>query len=82
MTRGPEPDIAARGILLYMVQSPDPAFTTTEIADEFDKTRQWADIRLEQMENDGLLESKNPGGRSKFYWITEDGQEHLHQTRD
>jgi DNA-binding MarR family transcriptional regulator len=60
-----------------MLQSTDPAFTAAEIGDEFDKTRQWADNRLDSMESDGLVQSKNPGARSKFYWITDKGKERL-----
>jgi predicted transcriptional regulator len=65
-----------------MVQSPDPAFTAKEVSDEFEKTRQWADNRLKSLASEGYLESKNPGGRSRFYWVTEEGKEHLRETRD
>jgi predicted transcriptional regulator len=65
-----------------MVQSPDPAFTAKEIAEEFDKSRQWADNRLKSMESDGYLKSKNPGGRAKFYWVSDPGKQYLHETRD
>lgn len=82
MSRGPSPDVDVRDILLFLVQSPDPAFTAKEVADEFDMSRQWADNRLKSMESDDLLASKNPGGRSRFYWITDDGKEFLHETRN
>lgn len=82
MSRGPDPDVTAREILLFMVQSPDPAFTTTEIAEEFNKSRQWADNRMTQIKADELVQSKNPGGRSKFYWVTEQGKQYLHETRE
>jgi len=65
-----------------MVQSPDPAFVASEVGDEFDMTRQWADKQLKKLEDDGLLKSKNPGQRSRFYWVTDDGHEHLAETRD
>jgi DNA-binding PadR family transcriptional regulator len=29
-----------------------------------------------------LVQSKNPGGRSKFYWVTEQGKQYLHETRE
>jgi len=82
MPRGPDPDVSDRRILLYMVQSPDPAFGANEIADEFGNTRQWADRRLRKMEDSGLLNSKNHGGSAKFYWPSESGKEYLHKTRD
>ena len=81
MTRGPDPDVSPREILLFMVQSPDPAFTAAEVGDEFGKTRQWADNRLKSLEEDNLLRSKNPGGRSRFYWVSELGMMHLEETR-
>jgi len=82
MARGPDPDVSPREILLYMVQSPDPAFTANEIAGEFGKSRQWADNRMKSLEKDEYVQSKNPGGRSRFYWITEKGKEYLRETRD
>jgi predicted transcriptional regulator len=64
-----------------MVQAPAPAFTAREIGDEFDKTRQWAHQQLQNLEDEGLLESKNPGGNSRFYWVTKAGNEFLSGTR-
>lgn len=82
MSPGPDPAATPREILLFMTQSPDPAFTAAEIADEFDKTRQWGDQQLKKLESDDLVQSKNPGGRARFYWITPAGQQHLIDTRD
>lgn len=82
VSRGPDPDVTEREILLFMVTSPDPAFTANEIAEEFDKTRQWADNRMRQMGSDSLLRSKNPGGRAKFHWVTESGKAYLQEGRD
>lgn len=82
MTRGPEPSVSIREVLVFFVESPDPAFTAQELADEFEKTRQWADRRLKQLKEDGYLESKNPGGRARFYWITTAGEQYLAETRD
>jgi len=66
---------------MLMVQSPDPAFTAREVADEFERTRQWADNQLKSLEDDGLLKSKNPGGRNKFYWPSDAGKDHLRETK-
>jgi DNA-binding MarR family transcriptional regulator len=82
VTRGPDPAVSVRDVLSFFVESPDPAFTARELADEFDKTRQWADNRLKQLEDDDLLASKNPGGRARFYWITIAGEQYLAETRD
>lgn len=65
-----------------MVQDPDPGFTAAEIATAFDKTRQWADQRLKQLAEKGFVNSKNPGGNARFWWVTEAGREHLRETRD
>jgi DNA-binding MarR family transcriptional regulator len=68
-------------VLVFFVESPDPGFTARELGEEFEKTRQWADQRLKQLKDEGLLESKNPGGRSRFYWITTAGEQYLADTR-
>lgn len=81
-TPGPDQAVSNREILLFFVETPDPAFTAKEVAKEFEKTRQWADNLLEDLTDSGLLKSKNPGGGSKFYWITEDGKYYLAKTRD
>lgn len=81
MPRGPAPDVSAAEILRFMVEHPDRAFTAGELAEEFDKTRQWADNRLKIMEDDGYVKSKNPGGRSRFYWPTDEGKRYLHSQR-
>jgi DNA-binding MarR family transcriptional regulator len=65
-----------------MVQSPDPAFTAAEIGEAFDKTRQWGDQQLKELEQKGLLNSKNPGTRSRFYWVSEAGEKYLQETKD
>lgn len=80
--RGPDPEADTRSLLQFFVESPDPGFTAQEVADEFDKTRQWADNRLDDLVDEGLLDSKNPGGRSKWFWITPAGREYLRETRD
>jgi len=58
-----------------MVSHPDPGFTANELGDEFGKTRQWADKQLKKLEANGLVTSKNPGGRSKWYWPTTKGRQ-------
>lgn len=83
MSRGPSPSIETREILRFFVESPDPGFTANEVADEFDKTRQWADNRLKTVEEEeGYISSKNPGGGAKFYWITTAGKAYLADTRE
>lgn len=81
MTRGPDPDISALEILRFMVEDPDPGFTTNEVAEEFGKTRQWADHRLNKMVDNGLLEIKKSGRRSKWYWPSAKGKTKLREAR-
>jgi len=76
MSRGPDPDVPAWKILEWMINHPDKGFTAREVGDEFGKTRQWADTQLDKLVERDLAKSKNPGGRSKFYWTTDQGEEH------
>lgn len=78
---GPNKAASNREVLLHFVQHPDPAFTVRELAEEFDKTRQWADNTLKELEAQEFLKSKNPGGGAKFYWVTEAGKKYLADTR-
>jgi predicted HTH transcriptional regulator len=80
--RGPDPEVTPAAILRFMVEHPDPGFTAVEVAEEFDKSRQWADNRLKVMVDDGLLHSKNPGGRARWYWPSSAGKELLRESRD
>ncbi len=82
MSRGPDPSVTTREILRFFVESPDPGFTAAEVGDEFEKSRQWADNRLKSLESEGYLESKNPGGRARFFWISTGGEQYLAETRD
>lgn len=82
VTRGPDPDVPARDILQFFEKSSDPGFTAREVADQFDKTRQWADNRLDDLVSAGYLDSKNPGGRSKWFWITPSGLQLLRGNND
>lgn len=81
MPRGPDPAVHTRAILQFFVESPDPGFTAREVADEFEMSRQWADKRLKALEEQEYINSKNPGGRARFYWITTTGEQYLADTR-
>lgn len=65
-----------------MVQTPAPAYAASEIAEEFDKTRQWGHQQLQKLQSSGYIDSKNPGGNSRFYWVTDAGREYLAETRE
>jgi len=74
--------VSAVEILRYMVEHPDPGFSATEMAEEFDKTRQWADHRLTKMHEDGLLNIKKGGQRSKWFWPSAAGKQLLRDERE
>lgn len=82
VSRGPDPSVTTREILQFFVESPDPGFTATEVGEEFDKSRQWADNRLKSLEDEEYLISKNPGGRARFFWISTAGEQYLAETRE
>ena len=77
MTRGPDPSVSTLEMLSFFAASSDPAFAAQEVANEYDKTRQWADHRLKEIESKDYLNSKNPGGRARIYWLTEAGERYL-----
>lgn len=64
-----------------MIEHPDPGFSTKEVASEFGKTRQWADHRLSKMVDEGLLEVKKSGQRSKWFWPSPKGKQLLWESR-
>jgi predicted transcriptional regulator len=80
MTRGPDPSVSTFELLSFFAESTDPAFTAKEVANKYDKTRQWADRRLKEIASKGYLNSKNPGGRARIYWLTEAGERYLSET--
>ena len=80
MTRGPDPSVSTFELLSFFAESSDPAFAAQEISNEYNKTRQWADRRLKQLESEGYLKSKNPGGRARVYWVTNSGEQYLSES--
>jgi DNA-binding MarR family transcriptional regulator len=82
MTRGPDPSVSTLELLSFFAESSDPAFAAKEVANEYDKTRQWGDRRLKEIEEMGYLKSKNPGGRARIYWLTEAGELRLSEEND
>jgi len=70
---GPDPDVSAVDILRVFVERPDPAFIASEIAAEVGMTTQGARNRLEQLCDDGYLATKQPGERTRLWWLTPAG---------
>lgn len=73
MTDGPgrKPKITNEDILTVFRLSSDPVLTTSEVASEFEITHRGVRDRLEQLEEQGLLESKKVGARAIVWWDPE-----------
>jgi len=73
MPRGPDPKIDPITILGIMIASPDPAFTTSEMAAEFDVTADGARHQMERLVDAGYLAKKKASHRTTLYWPTQAG---------
>lgn len=73
MTDGPgrKPKITDDEILAVFRSSSDPVLTTSEVSSEFDITHRGVRDRLEQLEENNLLESKKVGARALVWWDPE-----------
>lgn len=58
-------------IVRALLDSGEPAWTTPEIAELVDREEQRRDVMrdLERLVWAGILETKNPGGRSRLWWL-------------
>jgi predicted ArsR family transcriptional regulator len=73
---GPEPQIRDIDILRVFVTNPDPAFVSSEVAEELDCTMQGARHQMEKLVERGLLARKKPGSSTVLYWLTPDGHQY------
>lgn len=73
MTNGPgrKPKVTNDEILDVFRSSSDPVLTTSEVASEFDITHRGVRDRLEQLEDNGSLESKKVGAKAIVWWDPE-----------
>lgn len=81
MPGGREETVNDSEILQLFLETDDPVLFTGEVADEIGFSNQGALPRLHDLEDRGLLNSKD-GGRSIVWWITEDGKEFLEEVED
>lgn len=65
-------DVEDGKIVWEMFRRPHPGFVATEVADFVDMSRQGVYNRLVDMEELGLVDSKQPG-RDRVWWVTEAG---------
>lgn len=59
-------------ILVSMMESDDPAFTTSELAEQHGMTAEGMRNRLESLAKAGRIKSKKPGERSVIWWLESD----------
>jgi len=76
MSRGPDRKVDLIDILEVMVASADPAFLTSEVADELDTTSQTIRNRLDEAEEKGLIGVKETPS-AKIIWPTDEGHRYL-----
>jgi len=78
--RGPDRAVSLVDVLEVMVSSSDPAFSTTEIADELDTTTQTIRKRVEELADRGFVTLKETPN-AKIFWITDAGYQHYVDSR-
>lgn len=61
--------VSDEDIIIAIKTHPDPFIVASELADEFDHTRQWAHSRLQDLHEQGRVNRKNGGERSVIWWI-------------
>jgi predicted transcriptional regulator len=61
--------------ILAVGSHPDPVVTTTEIANELDVTQQAVHSKFSSFEEQGLMQAKKTGSRSKVWWLTTEGRQ-------
>lgn len=71
---GRKPTVSDEQVLREMALMADPVSTAPELAERLDMTRQGANYRLGQLEEDGYVKSKKVGAHAIVYWLTEKGK--------
>jgi predicted ArsR family transcriptional regulator len=59
-------------IIRWMDESPEPAFTTAEIADNFDMTVEGIRGRLDSLQEGDAVYRKKPTSRTVIWWTDTD----------
>jgi predicted ArsR family transcriptional regulator len=65
---GRPPEVTDDEILEIFISSTDPVLTATEVANSLSVGRRGILTRLENLETQGLLRSKDVGARSTVWW--------------
>jgi predicted ArsR family transcriptional regulator len=77
MGRGRPPKISDCEILRAVALAPDPIVTAPELSGRLDYTRQGVRGRLKDLEEEGLMKSREVGSRAVVYWMTPDSRQKL-----
>jgi len=67
-------DVEDKEILWEMFRRSDPGFVASEVAEFVDMSRQGIHNRLVELEDMGLVSSKNPG-RDRVWWLLPAGED-------
>ncbi|WP_331234852.1 winged helix-turn-helix domain-containing protein [Natronorarus salvus] len=67
--RGRKPRVSDEEILDVFRNSADPVLIASEIAEHVDISRRAVNYRLTNLEDEGILRSKQVGGRSTVWWL-------------
>jgi len=63
-----------RKYLQQAILNPDPVFTAVELAEDVGVTQQAAHSKLTNLEDRGLVRSKEVGSRARVWWVTDEGR--------
>jgi predicted transcriptional regulator len=70
MPQGKE-TVSDKQIINAISNHPDPFIASSELAEMFDHTRQWAHNRLTELHDAGQIEKKEAGERSVIWWVAQ-----------
>ena len=78
---GRKPTVSNEAILREFLLSSDPVQTTSELVEPLDMTRQGVHSRLQSLQEEGYLDSKEAGSKARVWWITDRGRAYVDQAR-
>jgi len=61
--------VTDKEIVRWMREQADPAFTTAEVADEFDMSDEGMRNRLQSLADEGRIECKKPTPQNVIWWV-------------
>jgi len=75
MANGRNKSVSDARLLVEFVLNSDPAFFASEVAENVPITRVQVNSRLDELEDEGYVESKTASGR-RLWWLTDEGRQH------